>query len=93
MSGISKLTVTLAWALLLLSAVAVIWSKHQSRSLFVELQKLETERDRLDTEWGQLRLEQSTSATYGRIEKMAHDELGMIVPSPAAVRIIEPASE
>lgn len=90
MSGFGKLIVASAWVLLLVSAAGVVWSKHQSRSLFVELQKLQTERDRLDTEWGQLRLEQSTAATYGRIEQMAHEDLNMVVPSPNEVRIVEP---
>lgn len=90
MSGLGKIVAAFAWGLLLASAVAVVWGKHQSRGLFVELQKLQSERDRLDTEWGQLRLEQSTAATYGRIEQMAREDLSMVVPSPNEVRIVEP---
>lgn len=90
MNGVSKLLVAFGWVALLASAVAVVWSKHQSRGSFVELQKLQAERDALDTEWGRLRLEQSTSASYGRVEQIAREELRMFAPSPKDVRIIEP---
>jgi cell division protein FtsL len=90
MKAISNLSVALVWSLLLISSVAAIWSKHQSRSLFIELQRLQRERDALDTEWGQLKLEQSTWSTYGRVEQMAHDDLKMVIPRPDEVRIVQP---
>lgn len=93
MSASTKLTFAVLWMLLLVSSVAVVWSKQQSRNQFVALQRLQKERDHLDTEWGQLRLEQSTWMTYGRIEKIAHDELHMSVPDlsdPNKVHLIEP---
>lgn len=74
-----------AWALVLglavtLSALAVVGSQHSSRTLFVELQQLEREAGRLDTEWGRLQLEQSTWATHGRVERLARERLGMRLP-------------
>lgn len=77
------------WMAVMASAVGVVWSKQQSRNQFVELQRLEKERDQLDTEWGQLRLEQSTWVTYGRIEKIARDDLRMVVPDPNQVHLVE----
>lgn len=94
MNASSKLAFVLLWLLLLASAVAVVWSKQQSRNQFVQLQRLQKERDQLDTEWGQLRLEQSTWVTYGRIEKIAHDELHMSAPDLSdanKVHLVEPA--
>ena len=76
--------------LLLLSAVGVIWSKHQSRTAFIALQRLQNDRDRLDIEWGQLKLEQSAWASPGRVEQVAHAKLDMIVPTPTDVRIVQP---
>jgi cell division protein FtsL len=90
MKAVSNLSVALVWTLLLVSSVAAVWSKHQSRGLFVELQRLQRERDALDTEWGQLKLEQSTWSTYGRVEQMAHDDLKMVIPRPDEVRIVQP---
>jgi cell division protein FtsL len=77
-------------ALLLLSAVSVIWSKHQSRTSFIALQRLQNDRDRLDIEWGQLKLEQSYWSTPGRVEQVAHAQLKMVVPVPTEVRIVQP---
>ena len=90
MSMSVRLQLVLMWCVLLVSAVGVVWAKQQSRNQFVELQRLEKERDQLDTEWGQLRLEQSTLITYGRIEKIAREELHMVVPPPNQVRLVNP---
>jgi cell division protein FtsL len=89
MSGSLRWSLIALWFAVLASAVGVVWSKQQSRNQFVELQRLEKERDLLDTEWGQLRLEQSTWVTYGRIEKVARDDLRMVVPDPNQVHLVE----
>ena len=75
---------------LLGAAIAVVWSKHEARSLFIELQRLNAERDRLDIEWGQLKLEQSAFAMHGRVEQTARVNLQMVVPRPDEVRIVKP---
>lgn len=62
------------------SALAVVYSQHRSRALFVELQRLEKEQAELDTQWGRLELEQSTWATHGRIERLARERLDMRLP-------------
>ncbi|MGD9843281.1 MAG: cell division protein FtsL [Steroidobacteraceae bacterium] len=84
-----RLELLLLWCAVLASAVGVVWGKQQSRNQFVELQRLEKERDQLDTEWGQLRLEQSTWVTYGRIETIAREQLRMVVPDPNHVHLVE----
>jgi cell division protein FtsL len=88
----SKLNVLIASGvavLVLVSAVGVIWSKHQARTAFIELQRLQNHRDRLDIEWGQLKLEQSYWSTPGRVEQVAHAQLKMVVPVPNEVRIVQ----
>ena len=40
-----------------ISAIALVYTKHESRKLFVELEQLTTERDQLNIEWGQLQIE------------------------------------
>lgn len=74
----------------IVSAVGVIYSKHQGRKLFVELQALGNERDAMDVEWGQLQLEQSTLTTQGQVERAAHERLGMVNLSPANMVIVKP---
>ena len=58
-------------AVCVMSALAMIYTKHESRKLFIELEQLTAERDELNIEWGQLQIEQSTWATHARIEKLA----------------------
>jgi cell division protein FtsL len=54
------------------------------------LQNLESSRDQLDIEWGQLKLEQSAWATHGRVEQMARTDLQMVIPRPTEVRLVQP---
>jgi cell division protein FtsL len=90
MSVLAKITLLLLWALLLASAIGVVWSRHETRSLFIELQSLSSERDALDIEWGQLKLEQSAWSTHGRVEQTARVNLRMVIPRPNEVRIVTP---
>lgn len=77
MSDKLKVTNAVLITVVLISAMFVIYSKHNSRLLFVQLENLNTERDQMNTEWGQLQLEQSTWATDSRIEKLATEKLHM----------------
>ena len=72
-----------------LSAMALVYTKHESRRLFVELESLTDERDRLNIEWGQLQIEQSTWATHARIEKVATDDLLLVRPDSSEIFVIE----
>jgi cell division protein FtsL len=72
-----------------LSAIALIFTKHESRKLFVELETLTQQRDNLNIEWGQLQIEQSTWATHSRIERVATDDLFLIRPTSAEIFVIE----
>ncbi|MFP3872825.1 MAG: cell division protein FtsL [Thiohalophilus sp.] len=74
----------------LASAVAVVYSTHYSRKLFVELTELKQVRDDLNVEWGQLQLEQSTWATHGRIEELARKQLNMKPLDYKQVIILKP---
>jgi len=62
------------------SAFGVIYSKHQSRKLFVEAQQLKKQIDALNIEWGRLQLEQSAWSSHGRIERLARKKLNMTIP-------------
>lgn len=76
---------------LVLCALGVVTSRHKARKLYVELQQIQAETKRLDEEWGQLQLEQSTWAMHSRIEKIATGYLQMQVPDGARTRIVPPA--
>jgi len=85
-----RLLVAVLWVMVLGSSLGVVYAKHQARSKFNELQKLTQQRDELDIEWGQLQLEQSTWATHGRVERVARDDLRMVIPQASDLRIVQP---
>ena len=72
-----------------LSAIALVYTKHASRKLFVELEELTHERDELNIEWGQLQIEQSTWATHARIERVAMEDLALVRPVATDIIVIE----
>ena len=72
------------------SAMGAVWSRHESRKLFNELQQLEGKRDAMNVEWGQLQLEQSTHTTHGKIEAAARKRLRMKIPGDQQVMILKP---
>jgi cell division protein FtsL len=76
-------------AVCVLSAMAIVYTKHEARKLFVELEELTHERDDLNIEWGQLQIEQSTWATHARIEKVATDDLSLVRPAAEEIFVIE----
>jgi cell division protein FtsL len=72
-----------------LSAIALVYTKHESRKLFVELEQLTQERDELNIEWGQLQIEQSTWAQHARIEQVASEDLSLVRPEATEIFVIE----
>jgi cell division protein FtsL len=89
MSPRLMLAVALA-VVLFVSAVALVYVQHYRRMQFVELRKLVRERDAMQVEWGQLKLEQSTWATHERIERLAFDKLDLRIPTAAEVVLVSP---
>jgi len=84
------IAVTLLWAAVLGSAAGVVYVKHDARTLFIELEKLSSERDRLNIEWGRLQLEQSAWSAHGFVEQVANRQLHMTLPSATEVKIVQP---
>ena len=79
-------------ALLTACALGLVTSQHQARKLFAELERAQDEAKKLDVEWGQLQLEQSTWAMHARIEKIARDRLQMSVPDAKRTQMVVPAA-
>jgi cell division protein FtsL len=75
---------------LFVSAIATVYVQHYRRMQFVELRVLERERDAMQVEWGQLKLEQSTWATHERIERLALKKLDLHMPPAAEVVLVSP---
>tara|TARA_B110000879_G_C10771546_1_gene355483 strand:- start:71 stop:352 length:282 start_codon:yes stop_codon:yes gene_type:complete len=77
---------TLSWVIFLwfavvLSALAVVFVTNESRNNLNQLEILRREKAQLHVDWGRFLLEQSAWSSFGRIERIATDKLGMSVPS------------
>lgn len=71
------------------SALYVVIAQNKARVLFVEIQELESERNRLNEDWTRLLLEQSTWATDARVEEVARSQLDMKSPDNSSVVVIK----
>ena len=70
------------------SAVMVVRTHHERRNLFVELDKADAQRDRLQVEWGKLQIEQSTWAASDRIERIAAEKLDLQLSRAGATVLV-----
>jgi cell division protein FtsL len=76
--------------MLLISALVVIYSKYQSRLIFIEIQKQERALDQYEVEWGQLQLELTTLAEQNRVEQVAREQLKLVMPAREKIIYIKP---
>jgi cell division protein FtsL len=77
-------------AVLLVSAMAVIYSKYQSRLLFIEIQKQEKILEQSEVEWGQLQLELMYHTEQNQIERNAVDKLKLVMPPRENIIYVKP---
>jgi len=84
------IAIPVLWIAALGSAAGAIYCKHRARALFVELEALNTRRDNLEIEWGQLQLEQSAWSTHAFVERVASAKLHMATPPPKEIEIVSP---
>jgi cell division protein FtsL len=84
------LLVALLLAACLSSALAVIATSHLTRDQYARLQHLEREQQQLQTEWGQLLLEESAWSSPARVERLAQERLEMRLPDIDEVEVIRP---
>ena len=70
-------------------ALSLVTSRHQSRKLFVDLEREQALTRNYDIEYGQLQIEQSTWAMPARIEKIAREQLRMQLPGAGRVEVMD----
>lgn len=70
------------------SGLALIRAEHDARQLFIELEALNREHDRLQIDWRQLQIEQSMLATHSKIESIARDKLNLAPPASSQVVVV-----
>jgi cell division protein FtsL len=74
--------------LALASALSVIYVTNCSRTVHAAIQQGVAERNHLRLEWGQLLLERGTYDMQARVQQIAHDKLGMMIPESKSIIII-----
>lgn len=74
--------------LLIVSSLGVVISSHENRELFNTLSQLQQERDNYQREWSQLLLEQSALSAHGRVEQLAAERFGMVVPGKQDIVLV-----
>lgn len=72
------------------SALGVVYTRHESRGLAVELGVLESQRDEGLAEWSRLQIEQGWLADASQIEKTARGVLQMQQPAETHILVIRP---
>jgi cell division protein FtsL len=88
MKVIGAIFMLMLLAAVLASALGVVWTRHESRVLFVSLTALQNQRDDLNIEYGKLELEQATYAEPRRIDDEARQRLSMLEPRPQDIRLL-----
>lgn len=73
-------------------SLGVVTAQHKARKIFIELQQEQELAKKMEVEWGQLQLEQSTWAMHTRIEKIAAAYLQMQVPDASRIQVVHPAA-
>jgi cell division protein FtsL len=76
------------FVLLLLTALSLVYTRVTTRSLYLELQDLQLQRDDLNVEWGRLLLQEARYAEPRYIEKVAREQLGMHAPTAAEITVV-----
>ena len=72
------------------SALGVVYTRHQSRLLAVELGALEALQDEGLAEWSRLQIEQGWLADASQIEKTARGVLQMQQPETTQILVVRP---
>ncbi|MGB5291291.1 MAG: cell division protein FtsL [Lysobacterales bacterium] len=72
------------------SALGVVYTRHQSRLLAVELGVLEARQDEGLAEWSRLQIEQGWLADASQIEKTARGVLQMQEPETTHILVVRP---
>ncbi|MGI9291861.1 MAG: cell division protein FtsL [Gammaproteobacteria bacterium] len=75
--------------MIVISAIAVVYARHESRTQFTQLQSLIVQRDALEVDWGRLQIEQSTWSTYARVERLARKRMAMRMPAPDEIQVVK----
>ena len=85
----TTILLSLLISLNLISAITVIFVKNQYRNMFIEMQQIKSQEQKLNTQHSQLLLEKSTWQSQGRVENSAEKKHNMKEITPNDIKIIK----
>ena len=85
----SRFTAVVLLLATIASGMMLVYSRHQARVLYQQLEALSSQHDEQQIEWGRLQLEQATWSENSRIEQIARDRLGLDFPEQTKVVVIK----
>ena len=69
-------------------SLLLVNSQYQARRLFIEIERAQVRKEKLDAEWDQLQYEQAVLADHSRIDRIARTTLGMSPPGPGRTQYL-----
>ena len=79
----------IVYCLVLALALSLVYTRVTTRSLYLQLQALQQQRDDFNVEWGRLLLQEARYAEPRYIEKVARQKLGMVFPVREKISVIQ----
>ena len=79
----------IVYGLVLILALSLVYTRVTTRSLYLQLQGLQQQRDDFNVEWGRLLLQEARYAEPRYIEKVARQKLGMVFPERDKISVIQ----
>lgn len=79
----------IVYGLVLALALSLVYTRVTTRSLYLQLQALQQQRDDFNVEWGRLLLQEARYAEPRYIEKVARQKLGMVFPVREKISVIQ----
>jgi cell division protein FtsL len=71
------------------TALLIVRDRQAHREAFIELTRLEKQRDELNIEFSRLQLEQATWAESNRVDQVARTRLGMVFPRSQDIVVVQ----
>ena len=79
----------IVYGLVLVLALSLVYTRVTTRSLYLQLQGLQQQRDDFNVEWGRLLLQEARYAEPRYIEKAARQKLGKVFPERDKIAVIQ----
>jgi len=71
------------------TAISIVYVSHTQRKLFIDLQKLQADKSKMNIEWDRLLLEENTFSSSAAIKKTAVNKLDLIIPETNQIIFIK----